>query len=126
MVIHKSFSEFVLFLYIHMAYSDGGFHPSERTVILGKIRKIFPNETNPEKKLEEAEQAYKSVDKSQIINLIRDTFAHFDQVKFSQKYKVYTDLYDIIQADGFVDESEQEAINQLKEIIDVDAGLKNK
>lgn len=121
MVIHKSFADFVLFLYVHMAYADGVFHPSEREVILEKMSKLFPTEGDPRKKINAAEKEYLALDTATISSLIRDTFKHFSSVKFAQKYKVYTDMYDIINADGKVDQSETLALNTLKKIIDMGA-----
>ncbi len=121
MVIHNSFADFVLFLYVHMAHADGEFHSLEKGVVLGKMRKIFPNEPSYEKKFDEAVNQYRTIDQSKVTAIIRDTFKHFDQVKFAQKYKVYTDMYDIINADGRIDESETKALNELKQIIDIGA-----
>ncbi len=121
MVIHKSFADFVLFLYVHMAHADGEFHSLEKGIILKKMSRILPNENNPDKKFEEAVSQYRSIDQSKVTAIIRDTFKHFDQIKFAQKYKVYTDMYDIINADGKVDESETRALDELKQIIDLGA-----
>ncbi len=121
MVIHKSFNDFVLFLYVHMANSDGESHDLEKGVILGKMTKLFPPESNLDTLFEDALKQYRSTDKSTVIEIIRATFKHFDQVKFAQKYKVYTDMYDIINADGKVHESETKALKELKQIIDIGA-----
>lgn len=118
MVIHNNFADFVLFLYIHMAHADGEYHPSEENVILNKIPKLYPNEGNPLAKLKAALSAYKEIKPTGIKEIIQDTFAHFDKVKFSQKYKVYTDMFDIVHADGKVHEAEERALRELKEIID--------
>ena len=125
MVIHKSFADFVLFLYVHMAHADGDFHSSEKKVILDKIPKLFPNEKEPAKKLETAVAEYGTISQEQIPLIIRSTFKHFGEVKFNQKYKVYTDMYDIIHADGKVDESETYVLNELKEIIEM-GSIRNK
>lgn len=119
MVIHKSFADFVLFLYVHMAHADGDFHSSEKEVIMEKIPKLFPREAEPGKKLETAVIEYGTISQEQIPLIIRATFKHFGEVKFNQKYKVYTDMYDIIHADGKVDESETHVLNELKEIIEM-------
>ena len=121
MVIHKSFADFVLFLYVHMAHADGEFHSLEKGVVLGKMAKIFPKEGDYEKKFDVAVNQYRTIDQSQVTAVIRDSFKHFDQVKFQQKYKVYTDMYDIINADGKIDESETKALEELKQIIDIGA-----
>ena len=121
MVVHTTFADFVLFLYVHMAYADGEYHPSEQKVILEKVPKLFPSEVDPRKILSLAEQQYLKTDHKKIASIIQDTFRHFSSVKFSQKYKIYTDMYDIIHADGKVEESETRAMNELKEIIEMGA-----
>ncbi len=124
MVIHDSFADFVLFLYIHMAHADGAYHPAEKEVIAERIPKLYPGETNVPSRLANAEKQYEAVDKSKIETIIKDTFKHFSTVKFAQKYKVYTDMYEIIHADGKVDESETKALNQLKNIIEMGVVMK--
>jgi len=119
MVIHSSFSEFVMFLYVHMAYADGSLHPDEQKVILEKMSKHFPTEGDHKGKFDAAVAAYKKMDASKVHGVIQDSFKHFDQIKFAQRYKIYTDMFDIINADGKVDESETKAMNELKEIIDL-------
>lgn len=118
MVIHNNFADFVLFLYIHMAHADGEYHPSEEEAILNKVPKLYPTEGDPVAKLKSAFTAYKEVKHEDIKNIIHDTFAHFSKIKFSQKYKVYTDMFDIVHADGKVHEAEERALKELKEIID--------
>jgi len=124
MVIHDNFADFVLFLYIHMAHADGVYHPAEREVIAERIPKLFPAETDITSKLARAEKQYEAVEKSKIETIIRETFQHFHSVKFAQKYKVYTDMYDIIHADGKVEESETKALNRLKDIIEMGVVVK--
>ncbi|MFN3840848.1 MAG: TerB family tellurite resistance protein [Cyclobacteriaceae bacterium] len=119
MVIHKNFADFVLFLYIHMAHADGEFHETEVEVVKEKMKKLFPMESDYDKKLKEAQMLYLDFDKRQLRTLFQDTFKHFSDVKFPVKYHIYTDLYDIINADGKIDETETEALNSLKEIIEV-------
>lgn len=119
MVLHTSFADFVLFLYVHMAHADGEFHDLEKGVILDKMTRLFPTEKDPQQKLNTVLKQYHDFDKSNLRILFRDTFNQFSNVKFSQKYKVYTDMYDIINADGKIDESETKALNALKEIIEI-------
>jgi len=121
MTVHESFSDFVLFLYIHMALADGTLHQQEERVILDKLTRLFPLEGNPKKKFDEAVASYKSFDKSAMDEFIHRSFKHFNHIKFAHRYKVYTDMYDIIHADGKVDETETVAINTLKKIIDMGA-----
>lgn len=121
MKFHENFSDFVLFLYIHMALSDGSLHPKEEEMILDNIIKLFPLEGNPKKKFNEALASYKMYEPSTIDDFIHASFKHFTQVKFAQRYKIYTDMYDIMHADGKVAEAEQLALNKLKRIIDLAA-----
>jgi len=122
MVIHNSFTDFVLFLYVHMAHADGDFHETELTLVREKMIKLYHPETiDLDSKLKEAIDQYTAFKKSDLNKLFRDTFDHFRNVRFDQKYKIYADLYDIIQADGKVVEAETKALKELKEIIDINA-----
>ena len=121
MVLHQNFADFVLFLYIHVSYADGDFHPMEKSLILDKMSKLFPNEHDLETKLAAAQKEYLGVDAKKMPGIILDTFRQYNSVKFSQKYKVYTDMFEIVNADGKVDESETAALEELKKIIDLSA-----
>lgn len=108
-----------------MAVSDGSIHSSEEQVILNKMPRLYPNESDLKTKLNLAIAEYRSLDPSMTVDVIRETFKHFDKVTFAQKYKVYADMYDIVNADGKVDESEKHALDGLKEIIDMNAELRH-
>lgn len=125
MVLHSQFQDFILFLYVHMAMADGSLHSSEELVILNKMSKLFPNETDLKGKLQMAIKEYRSVDPALTSNVIRESFLFFDKVTFAQKYKVYADMYDIVNADGKVEESEKHALDGLKEIIDMNAEIRH-
>jgi len=125
MVLHKQFQDFVLFLYAHMALCDGSMHENEEIVILDKMKKLFPDEPNPKARLSSTIKEYKSVEAALINTVIRDTFKFFDQIKFAQKYKIYTDMYDVVNADGRVEESERKALNSLRDIIDMNAEIRH-
>jgi uncharacterized tellurite resistance protein B-like protein len=125
MVLHRQFQDFILFLYIHMAMSDGSFHSSEELVILNKMTKLFPSESDLKNKLEIAVMEYRSLDTAMAMNVIKASFQFFDKVTFAQKYKVYADMYDIVNADGKVEESEKHALDGLKEIIDMNAEMRH-
>ena len=125
MVIHSQFPDFILFLYVHMALADGAVHSSEEQVILTKMAKLFPEESDLKMKLGKAISEYRALDSSLAINVIRESFRFFDKVTFAQKYKVYTDMYDIVNADGKVEESEKHALDGLKEIINMNAEIRH-
>lgn len=119
MVIHSDFTDFTIFLYLHIAHADGSFHGQEENIIKEKMRKILPENTDVDKKFEACLDDYRAVKKEEIPIIMRHTFEHFKGVKFSIKYKVYTDLYDIINADGKVDESEKSTLDLLRSLIDL-------
>lgn len=125
MVLHNQFQDFILFLYVHMAMSDGSIHSSEEQVILSKMSKLFPDEKDLKGKFEMAVIEYRSLDPVMVMNAIKESFRFFDKVTFAQKYKVYADMYDIVNADGKVEESEKHALDGLKEIIDMNAELRH-
>lgn len=124
MVIHNSFADFVLFLYLHMAHADGDLHVTEVKVIKEKMAKLFPGE-NVDTKFASALDEYNAFDKKNLNKLFHASFAHFDTIKFAQKYRVYGDMYDIIYADGKVLESETKALEELKDIIDINAEIRH-
>jgi uncharacterized tellurite resistance protein B-like protein len=107
-----------------MAVSDGSVHSSEELVILNKMTKLFPDESDLKKKLQLALTEYRALDPLMAMDVIRESFKYFDKVTFAQKYKVYADMYDIVNADGKVEESEKHALDGLKEIIDMNAQAK--
>jgi uncharacterized tellurite resistance protein B-like protein len=123
MVIHQSFADFVLFLYVHMAHADGDLHVTEVKVIREKMTKLYPGE-DVDKKFAAALDEYNAFDKKNLNKLFHASFAHFNTVKFSQKYRVYGDMYDIIYADGKVLESETKALEELKDIIDINSEVR--
>ena len=120
MVIHNNFADFVLFLYVYIAFSDGDFHPLERAEIIEKMKKLYPEDASEyEMKIDETVRHYHDFEKTKLNSLFKDTFKHFSKITFNQRYRVYTDMYDILHADGKVDEAEMLALNALKEIIDI-------
>lgn len=123
MVIHNSFADFVLFLYVHMAHADGDLHVTEVKVIKEKMGKLYPGE-DVDKKFTAALDEYNAFDKKNLNKLFQASFAHFDTIKFAQKYRVYGDMYDIIYADGKVLESETKALEELRDIIDINSEVR--
>jgi hypothetical protein len=122
MTFNNSFQDFALFLYIHVALADRYLHPSEEEVILGKIEKLFPEEEDKKKKFDDAVKQYESLSPLAAMETIRTSFVYFDRVNFALKYKVYIDMYDVVNADGKVEGAEKLALNALKEIINMNEG----
>lgn len=122
MVIHTTFADFILFLYVHISQADKTYDPAELGVIKSKMSALFPDGTDLEKKLYNAIRQYNSFDKSQLNTLFEDTIRHFNRKEALQN--VYADVQDIIRADGKVEASETNALEALKQIIDIDVNTK--
>jgi uncharacterized tellurite resistance protein B-like protein len=119
MVIHASFEDFLLFLYVYISRSDNTYDPKELTVILDKMKGLFPEDTDFEKKLYLALRSYNTFDKSKLNDLFEDTLKHFQSNNSDHKERIITDLLDIVKADGKVEASETNALNALKKTIDL-------
>jgi len=115
---YTSFKDFILFLYVHMAFADDHFDKTEEEVILAKMARLYPKEKDQTIKYEAFKKDYKTLDPNDVDQLIKNNFDQFSHVSFSDKYRVYREMYDIINADGVIDESETEAMDKLKKIID--------
>ena len=87
-------------------------------IIKAKMYDLFSDGTDLEKKLYRTIREYNSFDKSKLSDLVEDTLKHF-KLQTAVQTKVYTDLYEIIQADGNIDQSETKALEILKQIIDL-------
>jgi uncharacterized tellurite resistance protein B-like protein len=118
MVIHDSFADFLLFVYVHMSESDHNYDPSEMAVIKEKMKKLFPAGTDLERKLYNTIREYNSFDKSKLHTLLSDSFEHFDKNGSSLKNDMIKDIKEIFTADGSINPDEAEALETLKEIID--------
>lgn len=117
MRLHSTVPDFILFLYVHMSHADQNYDPQEMAAIKSKMHTLFPDDTDLEKKLYAAIREYNSFDKSKITELIDQTLQHFGVDTLTDK--VYADLYEIIQADGNVYQSETKAFETIKRIIEI-------
>lgn len=118
MVIHSTFPDFVLFLYVHIAHSDNTYDPREIGTIKDKMHKLFPAGTDLEKKLYQAIREYNAFDHTRIAELIRDTFAHFDNDDLTRMTQLFADVKAIMEADGKVLPTEREAYETIRRIIE--------
>lgn len=124
MVIHNSFKDFILFLYVHMSRVDESYDPNELATIKKKMEGLFTSDTDVERKLYTTIREYNSFDRSKLSDLFEATFKHFDQDTSVMKSNFYKDLNEIILADGKVDDAETKALEALQGIIDLHAGKK--
>jgi len=117
MVIHASFPDFILFLYVHMSRADDNYDPKELAAIKNKMNGLFSKGTDLERKLYVTIREYNSFDKNKLTELLSDSIKHFSNDTTVDTH-LLNDLREIIQADGKVDHSEMNALEALKRMID--------
>lgn len=117
MVIHATLQDFILFLYVHMSRADDSYDPSEMAAIKVKMNTLFANGTDLEKKLYLTIRDYNSFDKSKLNELFSDSIQHFSKDSTVDN-RLFSDLREIVQADGKVDQSETNALDALKRMIE--------
>lgn len=101
-----------------MALSDGHLDHTEENVILKKMARLFPKESDPKAKYLKFRSDYEQLSEDDADFLIKNNFDNFPNVTFSDKYRVYREMFDIINADGVIEASEEKAMDKLKDIID--------
>jgi uncharacterized tellurite resistance protein B-like protein len=119
MIIHNSYPDFVVFLYVHLSQADSSYDPSELAAIKSKMKTLYPADTDLEKKLYTTIREYNSFDKSKLSELFLQTAKHFGQKSDLPKGNVFEAMQDIVRADGKVDQSETKALETLKQLIDI-------
>jgi tellurite resistance protein len=115
MLLHSSFSDFVLFLFVHLSNADSSYDPKELAAIKDKMKGLFPDSVDFEKKLYQTIREYNSLDKSNLDDLLQASAEHFRKEKPSPE--VLEAFQDIISADGKIDPEETKALDTLKQII---------
>ncbi|MDC1067968.1 hypothetical protein OAQ99_02275 [Candidatus Kapabacteria bacterium] len=100
-----SYNEFIALLLTYTAKSDNDFDINERYMLTKKVD--FED-------LKKAETMIRSLDKDQIMEIIKEAYSYFSKDKV-KKVQIYSDLEEIINSDGFVHENELEILNTLKE-----------
>src|SRR6187200_2099226 len=102
MVIHSTLPDFIVFLYVHLAQIDTSYDPKELSVIKSKMKSLFPEGTDVERKLYQALREYQKLDKSKLDELCSDTVAFFRKSGEGFTAKLAKDLEDIVRADGLI------------------------
>jgi hypothetical protein len=104
-----------------MSRADENYDPYEIATIKEKISGMFEKDADIERKLYVAIRQYNSFDKSNLVELFRDSFKHFSEDQTIQKNNFYDDLTEIMQADGKVVHAEKRALQALKEIVELNS-----
>ncbi|HTE33398.1 MAG TPA: TerB family tellurite resistance protein [Chryseolinea sp.] len=118
MILHSTFPDFLLFLYVHMAQADNDYDPLELATIKTKMGKLYPENTDLERKLYGAIREYNSFDRSRLNEMIESSLKHFSNEATSRP-GIYEDLYEIVQADGKLVQAETSSLENLKKFIDL-------
>lgn len=121
MVIHNTFEDFILFMYIHMSHADNSYDPAELSAIKSKMSNLFPEEKNLEQKLYAAIRQYNDFDKTKLREVFEASFKHFSKQDNERLLKVINDLSEIIKADGKVDQDEERMLRAFRQLIDFSA-----
>jgi uncharacterized tellurite resistance protein B-like protein len=117
MIVHNTLEDFILFLYIHMSHADNNYDPAELTAIENKMKQLFPEEKDTERKLYNALRDYNNIDKTTLHTLLRDTFIHYSKSHSDRLIEVINDLKEITRADGKIDHDEERMLNGFKDLI---------
>jgi uncharacterized tellurite resistance protein B-like protein len=117
MIIHKTLSDFILFLYVHASHSDSNYDPTEMEVIKTKMTSIFPAGTDIERKLYGTIREYNAFDKTKLDDLFSASIKHFKSEGGVKDNTIFTDMEDIVRADGKVNSSESKALAVIAKLI---------
>jgi uncharacterized tellurite resistance protein B-like protein len=112
----STFNEFAAFLFLHVARTDGSFHDTESHQVKQKIARLFP-EQDAQEMIRKTLEHYQQVKQEEIAHFIRESFAQFRNESFASKYNMFTDLYDIVNSDGKIEEAETAVLNQIRDLI---------
>ena len=109
----EQIEDFTLFLFLHMARVDGSLHPNERETIIEKMRELF-SDSSFDGKLETLELSYEKLRYGAAEELLKDGFNRFSTADPSIRKEIYVALFDIINANGRVNEEETQVLHIFK------------
>jgi uncharacterized tellurite resistance protein B-like protein len=105
---------FTLFLLLHMGRVDGSLHPNERDTIVEKMNELFPAEPFDESALEEMEQQYAQLKYGAADSLLQEGMKRFSGEDPIKRKEIYAALFDIINANGRVNQEEKQTLQIFK------------
>lgn len=117
MIIHDSFADFVVFLYVHVSQADNNYDPAELAAIKSKMKALYPAGTDIEKKLYGALREYNNLDKAKLPALLANSVQRFASETSADPQSVLEAMTDIVRADGRVEPSETNALETLKNLL---------
>lgn len=117
MIIHDNLQDFILFLYVHISQADDNYDPNELATIKSKMKYLFPSGTDLEAKLYQGIRQYNTFDRAKLNELFKASVSHFGK-DGSLDPGVFSDLNDIVMADGKVRADETRTLDKLRSILD--------
>jgi uncharacterized tellurite resistance protein B-like protein len=117
MVLHQTFPDFLLFLFVHLSRVDEQYDPKELAVIKNKMTQLFPVGTDLEQKLYTTLKQYNSFNPENLKSLFNHSFEHFKEQVTSSSH-LLSDMQEIIGADGRIDPVEVKALDAFKQILE--------
>ena len=110
-----SVEEFTLLLFFHMAHVDGSIHPNERDTILERMKSIFPDDAIVDQKVMSVEREYSSLGDIRAETLLKEGMLKFADVDAGMRKEIYSALFDIINANGKVNQEETQVLRLFKD-----------
>jgi hypothetical protein len=105
---------FALFMFLHMGRVDGSLHPNERDTIVEKMNELFPSRKFDESILEEMEEQYLRLKFGVAESMLKEGLTRFSDEDPVKKKQIYVALFDIINANGRVNEEEKQTLQVFK------------
>jgi len=105
---------FTLFLFLHMGRVDGSLHPNERDTIIEKMNELFPSHPLEDADLLDMEQQYTKLKYGVAESLLKEGLSRFSGEDAIKRKEIYTALFDIINANGRVNEEEKQTLQIFK------------
>lgn len=105
---------FTLFLLLHMGRVDGSLHPNERDTIIEKMKELFPGTSSYEQTLTAMELQYDQLKYGVSDTILKEGFQKFSHIDPIKRKEIYRALFDIINANGRVNEEETQTLQILK------------
>ena len=113
----ESYKDYIIFLYVHIAFADGSIQDEEKELIEKKLSRYFDSKDEIDEKLEAMLLDYQS-NTEPIDSIIKRTVKKYSNIEFFKKYRIFKDLYEIIECDGVIHSTETQALKKLESIID--------
>jgi uncharacterized tellurite resistance protein B-like protein len=111
----NTIEDFTLLLLFHMAHVDGSIHPNERDTIFERMRSMFPDDSSIDQKVMSIEREYLSLGDMRAETLLKESMLKFNATDLSLKREIYAALFDIINANGKVNQEETQALKLFKD-----------